>query len=199
MYEFYKLLNVQRNASFAEIRAAYKSLCMTLHPDRGGSEEEFKKINEAYSVLIDPERRKEYDKFGTLNANNKDNQLKGMLTNLIITLMESESIDVIADAEKIIISNISGKEQQIIGLLDRKEKLEKKIKRFKRNEKTEFLITVIEGRIEEIMKGVNNIRSNVEVDKKLLIALKDFEYENNVSQTSNSNYTAYYTTGTSSI
>ena len=59
--DYYSILGVNKNASENELRKAYKKKSMQHHPDRGGDEEEFKKINEAYSTLKDPAKRQEYD------------------------------------------------------------------------------------------------------------------------------------------
>jgi curved DNA-binding protein len=68
--DYYGILGVPRNASDAEIKKAYRKLAMQYHPDRNlGKEkwanEKFKEINEAYGVLGDPQKRRQYDQFGT--------------------------------------------------------------------------------------------------------------------------------------
>jgi molecular chaperone DnaJ len=67
--DFYKLLNVDRNASDAEIKKSYRSMAMKFHPDRNAdnpevAEAKFKQIKEAYEVLSDPKKRSAYDQFG---------------------------------------------------------------------------------------------------------------------------------------
>lgn len=67
--DFYKLLNVDRNASDAEIKKSYRSMAMKYHPDRNAdnpeaAEVKFKQIKEAYEVLSDPKKRSAYDQFG---------------------------------------------------------------------------------------------------------------------------------------
>lgn len=57
----YTTLNVKRTASPLEVRTAYKKLALKLHPDKGGSPEEFQKLSNAYEVLSDPEKRRVYD------------------------------------------------------------------------------------------------------------------------------------------
>lgn len=69
--DYYGILGVPRNASDAEIKKAYRKLAMQYHPDRNpGKEkwanEKFKEINEAYGALGDPQKRKQYDQFGTV-------------------------------------------------------------------------------------------------------------------------------------
>jgi curved DNA-binding protein len=66
--DYYDILGVDRNASESEIKKAYRKLAMKYHPDRTkgdkSAEEMFKKISEAYAVLSDKEKRKQYDTFG---------------------------------------------------------------------------------------------------------------------------------------
>ncbi len=67
--DYYKILGVPRDASQEEIKKAYRRLALKYHPDRNRgnkeAEEKFKEINEAYAVLSDPEKRKQYDMFGS--------------------------------------------------------------------------------------------------------------------------------------
>ena len=79
--DYYKILGVKKEATEAEIKKAYRKLALKWHPDknpnnREEAEEKFKKINEAYSVLSDKDKRRQYDRggdfsfdFGSFNAN----------------------------------------------------------------------------------------------------------------------------------
>merc|ERR1719355_438936 len=61
---FYKVLEVDKRASEADIKKAYRKLAVKHHPDKGGDPEKFKDITRAYEVLSDDEKRKRYDRFG---------------------------------------------------------------------------------------------------------------------------------------
>ena len=61
MDDYYAILGVSRSASQEEIKKAYRKLAMKHHPDRGGDGELLSKINEAYDVLGDPNKRQQYD------------------------------------------------------------------------------------------------------------------------------------------
>lgn len=62
----YETLGLERGADSGEIRKAYLRLSRTAHPDKGGSEEEFKKIQQAYEVLSDDQSRAFYDQTGQI-------------------------------------------------------------------------------------------------------------------------------------
>jgi len=66
--DYYKVLDVARNATEAEIKKAYRRLAMKFHPDRNPddheAEEKFKEAKEAYEVLCDAQKRAAYDQFG---------------------------------------------------------------------------------------------------------------------------------------
>jgi len=67
--DYYKSLGVEKTATADEIKKAYRKLAVKYHPDRNqgdnAAEEKFKEINEAYAVLSDAKKRKEYDTFGS--------------------------------------------------------------------------------------------------------------------------------------
>ena len=65
--DYYEVLSIDRNATAEEIKRAFRKLAFECHPDRNHNEdsgEKFKEINEAYEVLSDPEKRRNYDRFG---------------------------------------------------------------------------------------------------------------------------------------
>ena len=65
--DYYEILGVEKNASKAEIKKAYRKLALKYHPDKNpdkNAEEKFKEISEAYAVLYDDEKRSLYDQYG---------------------------------------------------------------------------------------------------------------------------------------
>lgn len=62
--DYYDILGVPRAASADDIKKAFRKQARKHHPDAGGSEERFKEINEAYEILSDDEKRKQYDEYG---------------------------------------------------------------------------------------------------------------------------------------
>jgi curved DNA-binding protein len=76
--DYYKILGTSKSASPGEIKKAYRKLAMKYHPDRNkgdtSAEAKFKEISEAYAVLSDPEKKKQYDMFGAEGFQNRFSQ-----------------------------------------------------------------------------------------------------------------------------
>ena len=73
MKDYYDILDVQRDVSDQDLKKAYRKIAMKNHPDRNPgdktAESKFKEAAEAYSILSDPEKRKQYDTFGHAGVN----------------------------------------------------------------------------------------------------------------------------------
>lgn len=64
MKDYYQILGVEKSASQEDIKKAYRKLAHKYHPDKGGDENKFKEVSEAYQVLSDKDKRAQYDQFG---------------------------------------------------------------------------------------------------------------------------------------
>src|SRR5215212_9565115 len=66
--DYYEVLGVERTATAEEVKRSYRKLAVQFHPDKNpddaGAEEKFKELGEAYDVLMDPDKRAAYDRFG---------------------------------------------------------------------------------------------------------------------------------------
>jgi DnaJ-class molecular chaperone len=64
--DYYKILGVDKKANEADIKKAFRTLAHKYHPDKkGGDDAKFKEVNEAYQVLSNPQKRAQYDQFGS--------------------------------------------------------------------------------------------------------------------------------------
>ena len=67
--DYYEVLGLKKGAGADEIKKAYRKLAVKYHPDKNpgdkGAEDRFKEINEAYAVLSDPQKKAQYDQFGS--------------------------------------------------------------------------------------------------------------------------------------
>ncbi len=62
--DYYDTLGIKKGATKADIKKAYRTAAKKHHPDKGGDQEQFKKVNEAYETLSDDNKRAQYDRFG---------------------------------------------------------------------------------------------------------------------------------------
>jgi len=80
--KLYDTLGVSPTASSSDIKRAYRKLALEHHPDKGGDEEEFKKITGAYEILKDEEKRGLYDQFGADGLKNSGRVPSDLFTSL---------------------------------------------------------------------------------------------------------------------
>lgn len=72
---YYDILGVDKKATQDDVKKAFRKLAQKHHPDKGGDESKFKEITEAYSVLSDEKKRREYDNYGqTFNGSGPQGQ-----------------------------------------------------------------------------------------------------------------------------
>ena len=71
--DYYRILEVDRGSSPDEIKKSYRKMAMKYHPDKNPgdstAEEKFKECAEAFDVLSDPQKKQEYDTYGTVGGN----------------------------------------------------------------------------------------------------------------------------------
>lgn len=144
--DLYKRLGVRKNASPDSIKKAYRKKARELHPDAGGDEEEFKKLQLAYDVLKDPGRRAHYDATGEVEAFGGPTlapAIQQMLTDLVDEVMFPGDEDDRPDPER----------EDILLLMKEKlgefkeqaeEEIKERQKRVKTLEKTEGRFTTDE-------------------------------------------------------
>jgi curved DNA-binding protein CbpA len=81
----YEVLGVAKDATAAQIKSAYRKLVKVHHPDKGGDEEQFRKITQAYEVLSNANRREKYDATGddTVDGFQSEAQKEAEVTRLV--------------------------------------------------------------------------------------------------------------------
>lgn len=128
--KYYKYLKINKNATQTEIKKSYYKLAKTLHPDKGGDTEEFKKIMEAYEVLSNEEKRKIYDEYGEEGLTGNINHNMNAFNN-IFNMHHFNSMNMNMNREKRksenIIFNLSITLNDFYNGIEKKLKLNKKI------------------------------------------------------------------------
>lgn len=88
--DYYEILGLSKNATDEEIKRAFRKLAKQYHPDinkNPGAEEKFKEIGEAYAVLSDPAKRRQYDQFGHAAFQNGGGGSAGGFSGLMLVIL----------------------------------------------------------------------------------------------------------------
>jgi curved DNA-binding protein CbpA len=178
---FYEVLGVPPDADEATIKHAYRRLAAKHHPDRdGGSEEEFKKVAEAYLVLSDPEKRAYYDKTGSSpqagSTEDPDNEARRELIHLFLTIVDQhpETIDFRKQMEVVIKGNEGNVHKHIEQMRVGLRKREKVLKRMKwKKIGTPFLERALEHTITQHHQAIGEANRKLGVLAKMKTLLNE--------------------------
>lgn len=169
--ELYELLGVAQDAKPAEIKAAYRKLARTAHPDVGGDEEAFVALTLAYNTLMDPELRKAYDLSGEIRNENPINIQNRLILNLadllehVLILVANQgadldALDVVASMKNVAYTKLSefmGEISRCTKTIEGMQRVRKRIKRKK--EGRNIFVEAIDVRILEEAKKLKEQNS----------------------------------------
>lgn len=174
MIDLYSRLELPPIATPEEIRAAYRRKAQTMHPDKGGTVEEFQMLKEAYEILSDPIKRKHYDEHGTIL---KGNDLLEEACELILNIIDHhpEGFDPITEAVRFIGAQIAGLERNIQENENKRRKLQKAFKRIKRKSGENLVAQILQSQLDRVAGGSTSAAAEI----VRLNLLRDFfsEYE----------------------
>jgi curved DNA-binding protein CbpA len=177
----YDILEISKDSTPEEIKAKYKSLAQQHHPDRGGDENIFKQIKEAYELLIDPIRKELYDKTGNFG---KHQNLRGealeQLSRLFLHIIDSMNPDI--DNLIIIMKNktrsemsaVNGNIETCKNHLKKLETIAKKIR--KRNEGENLLQMFTQNQLNIRANELHNFYRRIQVLEHMLSILEEYQY-----------------------
>jgi len=188
MFDPYKILGIKKTASNEAIKKAYRKKSMKCHPDQGGDAEEFARLNKAYKILIDDEKRQKFDQGGSVDdilksSSNKDQKSQEIIVGLFVKIISmvdpvSSNIILLMNSElDNVIEKIPQAQAQDKAM---KEKLIEASKRVK--SKNSFLKDFIENQIKLI--EANKIKFDKQKEEFLAAKeyLKQFSYDHEFNQ-----------------
>jgi curved DNA-binding protein CbpA len=176
----YTELDVPVDASPEVIKQRYRTLAQMHHPDKGGDEEMFKRIKEAYEILSDPVRRKQYDITGETGTTNTKDEALANIVEIILHIVPTFNADIddlieLAEIETRTMIDLANKD---IGVTERYiQNLEKvsnrlRIKTDGNNIINDFILHQIKQRKLEL----ETYKRRIMVCTLMLEILKDYEY-----------------------
>ena len=176
----YTELEVPVDASTEDIKQKYRTLAQLHHPDKGGNEERFKRIKQAYEILSDPFRRQQYDTTGEIHTVDIKDEAISNLVGILLHVVPNINADV---DDLVFIVNVEIKSllehaHKDIGLTERYiEKLEKVISKLKLKSDGENILSgFIINQIKERKKELANFYRRVKMCNVMTEIINDYEY-----------------------
>ena len=177
----YLELEISIDATEEEIKAQYRALAMIHHPDKGGDEEKFKRIKEAYEILSDPIRRKGYDMSGDAESNlqirNSALDHIAQMMSQIIPEFDSEQGDLFA-AMNLEVTKIRQVMFENINVCNKYlENLNKVIVRINaKHSKQNIMLELVQKQIDQRKREHEDFSQRIKVCDLEIEILKDYEY-----------------------
>ena len=178
---YYEILGVERDATFKEIKQAFRRLSMRIHPDRGGTTEEFQEAKMAYECLSNANRREAYDRTGNDSGEVVDtaSKARAALAELFSQVITNppQNMDIVDAAKKF----LHGKVKELDKELDKSVRDEAKFmkmagKAVKKGKGVNILKAVIEERVKVVARHRASIEENTILAKMCLEMVEDYEY-----------------------
>lgn len=186
--DLYELLGVGRDATPAEIKAAYRSLVKTHHPDIGGDPEFFVKLNAAYNVLTNEEERKYYDSTGEVYGVNPSLFQEMVLQTMLVVFDQIIDMAIrtgtnIDDIDDFILrykeigivtcDRYKKEKEKADKLLASLRKLEKRISR--KGEEKNIFADHINDRIKKLLPDISTNKTAIRVWERIFEELEHYE------------------------
>jgi curved DNA-binding protein CbpA len=177
----YLELEISIDASDEEIKTQYRALAMIHHPDKGGDEEKFKRIKEAYEILSDPIRRKGYDMSGDAETNlqirNSALDHIAQMMSQIVPNFDSEKDDLFA-AMNLEVTKIRQSMFENIHVCNKYlENLDKVVVRINaKHNKQNIMLELVQKQIDQRKKEHEDFTKRIQICDLEIEILKDYEY-----------------------
>ena len=166
MKNLYDVLGIDTNANNADIKQAYKSLAMKLHPDRGGDESSFKLLEQAYRVLSDDDKRKQYDSTGSVGTvKTIDDKATDVLSQLFNEVIKVGFVkgDIISHVRAIVLRNKSSLDGNLVVLNNRVDRLIERSGRLSTDDEINIFQILIDQHLEEAKLRMAKTEENITI------------------------------------
>jgi curved DNA-binding protein CbpA len=180
----YDVLGLNKNVSAAEIKRAYQLKAQLFHPDKGGHEDDFNKVKNAYDILRNEDRRAAYDATGDdmyADENEVTRKALGEITGLFSTVADqleptNDLMVVIKDILTKNLKEIETNKKKHKKTISKHEKMLKRIKN-KNNVQNNIFKEVLVNKIKVSKMNIITLENNYRMNKRMFEILDDYEYD----------------------
>jgi curved DNA-binding protein CbpA len=187
MDNLYDILGVDKSASPDEIKTAYRKKAQETHPDKGGDADEFKKVQNAYDILSNSDKRATYDKTGRVKT--KEEMEEDAYKNLVGCWLKAlnefdtkeeidiETFDIVKGIRTHIDNTMKDIKTKVKDMNKNIKKREKFLKRFKyKGSKNNMVHKAVKSQIDDLEASIREAEEVMEIGKIMRRLLPDFEY-----------------------
>ncbi|WP_156379761.1 J domain-containing protein [Rhizobium sp. Leaf383] len=177
------MLGVERDADEAAIKAAYRQVAKTAHPDQGGDGAVFGQLQAAYDLLRDPVRRKIFDDTGYDPQLADPRDLKGLLVietlvnEVILDEREPGSFDPVAAMRRRLSDDIVKSRFHILELERHRTRVRQHMDRLGRRPDADVLGSMLRARSQSIADAIKTAEGQIEVIEQAYLMLEGYRYE----------------------
>ncbi len=189
MNDPYEILGIGRDATPEEIQAAYRNKARQVHPDNGGSTEEFMQVKTASMVLLDPKSRAQYDRTGRIDeavADNRQARIMELIAKFFIDSIEAcdepgapmmEQVDIVQAARTHFGNQIVEGNKHAHRLERRVHKFKKALKRLKSKDEKDIIRAMLVSQQNTISGLIVKTREDVSMFKDALKILDGYSFD----------------------
>jgi curved DNA-binding protein CbpA len=181
--EPYELLGVAREADDAAIKAAYRRLAKSSHPDSGGDADSFAQLKLAYELLKDPIRRKVYDETGYDPQLAEVKDLEGLLilekiiNDMVLDEREPGSFDPVAMMRRKLTDEVVQARFHVFELERHRGRIRNHIDRISTRPTADVLGSMLRTRVSSITDAIEKASKHVEAIERAYEMLEGYGYE----------------------
>lgn len=183
MIDPYVILGVERNADDEAIRAAYRQLAKSTHPDSGGDAEAFLRAQKAHELLLDPLRRKVFDATGYDPELADPADLQGLLAieklvnDIVLDEREPGSFDPLVGMRAALANDIRKARFHVSEMEGHGARIGRHLQRLGTRPATDVLGYMLRARIDAIHKAISTTLSQIKAAERALEMLENYSYE----------------------
>ncbi len=185
MQDHYETLGVKRNATDQQLKDAYRDKVKENHPDKdGGDEELFKILSNAYTVLMDPQRRKFYDNTGSEMKPGEFERKAGALLQQLFQLIVSQNgleniihLDIIKMINQQIDKGMTELKKKIDKAKKSRTMIRKILKRIKHKNKKNPISLMLKHEAKKHSESITQTHQEMEVGKRSRKMLKEYGFD----------------------
>jgi DnaJ-class molecular chaperone len=178
-FDPYKILDVNKDSSIDDIKKSFKQKSKEVHPDHGGSPEDFDILKKAFDVLTDSGKRKIWDEYRIADYFDIEKEAKMVASQIAVQTLDTypDNCNFDKEIEEIFekcLKDISG---QIRDSIQRKERLESRFMAIRKKPDDDFLSIDLEREIASRDVKIRQQKLNLEIHKRALELIKGYKFD----------------------